>query len=136
MTHYETLLTEMPRPELLRVTLNRPQAANAFNTQMVRDLVAVWSALAAAPGAVRCVVLTGAGGRAFCAGADLKERNGMTDAQWQAQHAIIEHQVRALLALPVPVIAAVNGHAFAGGLELMLACDFAYAVPEARFALT
>lgn len=136
MTAYETLLTEHPRPDLLRVTLNRPQAANAFNTAMLRELLDLWRSLLADPGAVRCIVLTGAGDRAFCAGADLKERNGMSDAQWRAQHVIIEQQVQALLALPMPILAAVNGHAFAGGLEMMLACDFAYAVPEARFALT
>jgi enoyl-CoA hydratase/carnithine racemase len=135
MTQYETLATDV-QTGLLRVTLNRPQAANALNTQMARDLLALWSGLAAEPGEVRCVVLTGAGERAFCAGADLKERQGMSDADWQAQHVIFERQYWALLDVPVPVIAAVNGHAYAGGLEMMLACDFAYAVPAARFALT
>ena len=130
------LLTERVQPGLLRVTLNRPQAANAFNTEMLRALLTLWSGLRDDPGEVRCVLLTAAGERAFCAGADLKERNGMSDAQWQAQHAIIERQYQTLLELPVPVIAAVNGHAFAGGLETILACDFAYAVPTARFALT
>lgn len=103
---------------------------------MGRDLLGLWTHLIAEPGDVRCVVLTGAGGRVFCAGGDLKERNGMTDAQWVAQHEIFERQYWALLDCPMPVIAAVNGPAFAGGLELMLACDFAYAVKTARFALT
>ena len=118
------------------MTLNRPAVANAFNTAMMEELHDLWSGLGARAEAPRCVVLTGAGGRVFCAGADLKERNGMTDAQWLAQHAIIERHYAALIDAPVPVIAAVNGHAFAGGLELMLACDFAYAVKGARFALT
>src|SRR3984957_15159426 len=113
---YETLLTDIVQPGLLRVTLNRPQAANAFNTQMMRELSALWTGIISDPGELRCVVLTGTGERAFCAGADLKERDGMTDAQWQAQHAIIERQYELLLALPVPVIAAANGHAYAGGL--------------------
>ncbi len=133
---FETILTDEPQPHVLRVTLNRPRSANAFNTAMMRELGALWGELGAGTAAPRCVVLTGAGNRAFCAGADLKERNGMTDAQWMAQHAIIERQYAALLDCPVPVIAAVNGHAFAGGLEMVLACDFAYAVKEARFALT
>jgi enoyl-CoA hydratase/carnithine racemase len=133
---YETILTDIPQPGLLRVTLNRPAVANAFNTTMMQELLDLWRALAAATEMPRCVVLTGAGSRAFCAGADLKERNGMTEAQWMAQHAIIEGQFAALIDCPVPVIAAVNGHAFAGGLEMMLACDFAYAVKSARFALT
>ncbi|HXQ53752.1 MAG TPA: enoyl-CoA hydratase-related protein [Stellaceae bacterium] len=136
MTHYETLAAETVQPGVMRVALNRPQAANALNTQMARDLVALWSALADDPGDVRCIVLTGTGERAFCAGADLKERHGMSDADWQAQHVVFERQYQALLEVPVPVIAAVNGHAYAGGLEMMLACDFAYAVPAARFALT
>src|SRR5208282_4618659 len=72
----------------------------------------------------------------FCAGADLKERNGMSDEAWRDQHAIIEGEQKMLLDCPVPVIAAVNGHAYAGGLELVLACDFAYAAKSARFALT
>jgi enoyl-CoA hydratase len=136
MTSYETLLTDFAQPGVLRVTLNRPQAANALNTQMARDLLSLWGGLADDPGAARAVILTGAGERAFCAGADLKERQGMSDADWQAQHVLFERQYWALLDVHVPVVAAVNGHAYAGGLEMMLACDFAYAVPTARFALT
>ena len=136
MTSYATLDLATPQPGLLVVTLNRPEVANALNTQMGRDLEALWTGLIAAPGETRCVVLTGSGERAFCAGGDLKERHGMSDAQWQAQHEIFERQYWRLLDCPLPVIAAINGHAFAGGLEMALACDFAYAVPEARFALT
>jgi enoyl-CoA hydratase/carnithine racemase len=132
---YATIKTETPAPHVLLVTLNRPEVANAFNTQMGRDLLDLWTRLVAEPGDVRCVVVTGTG-RIFCAGGDLKERNGMTDAQWQAQHEIFERQYWTLLDCPMPVIAAVNGHAYAGGLELLLACDFAYAVRTARFALT
>jgi enoyl-CoA hydratase len=133
---YQTILTDTPAPHVLRVTLNRPEVANAFNTQMMRDLLALWQELATSDALPRCIVLTGAGNRAFCAGADLKERNTLTEAQWMAQHVIIEEQFKALIECPVPVIAAANGHAFAGGLEMLLACDFAYAVKAARFALT
>ena len=132
---YATIKTETPAPHVLLVTLNRPEVANAFNTQMGRDLLDLWTRLVAEPGDVRCVVVTGTG-RIFCASGDLKERNGMTDAQWQAQHEIFERQYWTLLECPMPVIAAVNGHAYAGGLEFLLACDFAYAVKTARFALT
>ncbi|MBV9522768.1 MAG: enoyl-CoA hydratase/isomerase family protein [Alphaproteobacteria bacterium] len=135
MQRYETLRIETPQPGLLTIVLNRPEAANALNTQMARDLEALWTHLIAEPGDTRCVVLTGAGERVFCAGGDLKERLGMSDADWAAQHAIFERQYWRLLDCPIPVIAAVNGHAFGGGLEMALACDFAYAVPEARFAL-
>jgi enoyl-CoA hydratase/carnithine racemase len=133
---YQTLLTDTPAPHVLRVTLNRPEVANAFDTQMMRDLLALWQELAIGAEPPRCVVLTGAGNRAFCAGADLKERDTLSEAQWMAQHVIIEEQFKALIECPVPVIAAANGHAFAGGLEMLLACDFAYAVKTARFALT
>jgi len=71
-----------------------------------------------------------------CTGADLKERRGMTDETWRQQHAIVEQMVRAIMECPIPVIAAVNGHAYAGGMEIALACDFVYAAEHARFALT
>ena len=136
MKAYETLRTEIAAAHVLLVTLNRPEVANALNTQMGRDLLDLWTGLIAEPADLRSVVLTGSGDRAFCAGGDLKERQGMTQAQWEAQHEIFERQYWALLDVPLPVIAAVNGHAYAGGLEMALACDFAYAVKTARFALT
>jgi len=135
-TRYETLAVETPEPHLLVVRINRPEVANAFNTQTGRDIHAVWTALTHDPGDVLCAVFTGAGERAFCAGGDLKERHGMTDEAWQRQHEIFERAYWALMDCPIPVIAAVNGHAYAGGLEMVLACDFAYAVRTARFALT
>jgi enoyl-CoA hydratase/carnithine racemase len=67
---------------------------------------------------------------------DLKERQGMLDEDWNRQHLLVERMMLAVLDCPVPIIAAVNGAAYAGGCELMTFCDFAYAVPEARFALT
>jgi enoyl-CoA hydratase/carnithine racemase len=133
---YQTLALEQRDEHLLLVTLNRPEVLNAHNTQMGRDKLDLWTRLAAEPGAIRCVVLTGAGERAFCAGGDLKERDGMTDAAWHAQHEIFERAFMALLELPLPVIAAVNGHAFGGRCEMALSCDFIYAVRGARFALS
>jgi enoyl-CoA hydratase/carnithine racemase len=135
-TNYETLKTELADDGTLVVTLNRPEARNATNTQMGRELLDMWQHVAEKASGVRCVVLTGAGEKAFCAGGDLKERNGMTPAQWEVQHEIFEAYRRALLECPVPVIAAVNGAAYGGGCETVLACDFAYAVRTARFALT
>jgi len=131
---YETLIVTRPQPHLLEVTLNRPAARNALNTRMGRELGAIFRPLVFDPGEHRAIVLSGAGDRAFCAGADLKERDGMDDAQWRAQHAVFEEAVYAIIDCPVPVIAAVNGAAFGGGFEIALACDFVYATPEARFA--
>jgi enoyl-CoA hydratase len=133
---YETLKIESPEPHVLVVTLNRPAVRNAINTQMGRDMLDLWTRLTAEAADIRCIVLTGAGDRAFCSGGDLKERDGMTRAAWQAQHEIFERSYWTLMDLPIPVIAAANGHAYAGGLETLLACDFAYAVRTARFALT
>jgi enoyl-CoA hydratase/carnithine racemase len=133
---YDTLQIENPQPHTVLVTLNRPAAANAMNTQMGVDLLDLFDSINAAPARQRCVVLTGAGPRAFCAGGDLKERNGMTDQQWQDQHLIFERAIRAIIQCPVPVIAAVNGAAYAGGMEIALCADFIYAAEHARFALT
>lgn len=133
---FETLAAKPFGDGGLCITLNRPTAANAINTQMGRDLLSVFTTFAADPGKCRAVVLTGAGDRAFCAGGDLKERYGMTDEQWQDQHLVFERMVRAVVDCPVPVIAAVNGAAYGGGCELALTCDFIYAARTARFALT
>jgi enoyl-CoA hydratase len=133
---YETLQVATPQPLTLLVTLNRPDVANAMNTQMGLDLLDLFHTIAGAPNEQRCIVITGAGSRAFCAGGDLKERNGMTDQQWQDQHLIFERAIRAIIHCPVPVIAAVNGAAYAGGMEISLCADFIYAAEHARFALT
>jgi enoyl-CoA hydratase len=133
---FDTLKTERVEDHLLLVTLNRPESGNATNTQMGRDLLDLWSGLYVDQQDVRCIILTGAGEKFFSAGGDLKERKGMTDKQWQCQHALFELARTALLNCPVPVIAAVNGVAFGGGLETVLTCDFAYAARRARFALT
>ncbi len=132
---YETLALEPRGARLLLVKLNRPQVLNALNTQMGLELTDLWTRLTADAGAIRCVVLTGAGERAFCAGADLKERDGMTVEIWRAQHEGFERAFIALVECPVPVIAALNGVAMGGGLEIALCCDFIYAARGAKLAL-
>ena len=135
-TEFETLLLTNPAPHVTLVTMNRPAAMNAMNTTMMEEIGACFAQFYIEPDAARCLVLTGAGDKAFCAGADLKERNGMTDAVWRRQHAIVEQTIRSMLDCPLPIIAAVNGAAYAGGCELAMACDFIYAADHARFAQT
>ena len=129
----ETIIIDEPAPGVARITFNRPDAANALNTLMGEELALAWTELAARED-LRCVVLAAAG-RHFCAGADLKERNGMSDAAWSSQHKVFEAMARAQLSVPVPIIGAVNGAAMGGGCEMTLACDFAYASETARFGL-
>lgn len=133
---FQTLQVDMPAQHVLRVTLSRPEVLNAINTRMGEELLALWSELIRDAGDSRCVVLTGAGERAFCAGGDLKERDGMSESHWRRQHEIFERAYFALLEVPVPVVAAINGVAYGGGLETALACDFIYAARHARCALS
>ena len=132
----ETIQLDRLEDGIVVVTLNRPDVANAINTQMGRELEALFNGFSASPTPPRAIVLTAAGERHFCSGGDLKERNGMTDDAFLAQHAIYERAFMAIMECPVPVIAAINGVAFAGGCELALSCDFIFAASHARFALT
>jgi enoyl-CoA hydratase/carnithine racemase len=136
LDRYETLSLDTPAPGVLVVRFNRPEVRNAISTKMGEELVALFGRINADPSAWRCVVLTGAGDKAFCAGVDLKERRGMSDETWNKQHALFERMMLGLLDCPLPLIAAVNGAAYAGGCEFVLLCDFAYAATTARFALT
>jgi enoyl-CoA hydratase/carnithine racemase len=99
------------------------------------DLVGFFEAAAMRSSEVRCIILTGAGEKAFCAGGDLKERKGMSDKAWRDQHLVFERMARAILACPIPIVAAVNGAAYGGGCEIAACCDFIYASSTARFAL-
>lgn len=135
-TTYETLAVERIDDHVLLVRLNRPHAANAMNTRMGEDLLDLFERFQLDSDGVRAIVLTGTGEKAFCAGGDLKERNGMTDEQWLRQHAMFERMLRAIVACPLPLIGAINGAAYGGGCEITAALDFAYASDNARFALT
>ena len=116
------------------VTLNRPDALNAMNTLMIHELLNLFRDQAYNE-ALRCVVITGSGTRAFSTGGDLKERNGMSNDQWRRQHQLIEEMFKVMWDFPIPIIAAVEGFAFAGGCEIALSADFIVASATAQFAL-
>ena len=130
---YETLVVEEPAPHVLQVRLDRPQVLNALNTRMAEELGEVFMAPPASD--LRALIVTGTGERAFCAGADLKERLGIKDdAAWAEHHEVLERCFAAMRAFAVPVIAAVNGVALGGGCELTLACDLVLAADSASFS--
>ena len=135
-TDFETLHVERIDEHIVLIILDRPEVRNARNTLMGLEQLELMRALYVDSEGIRCVVLTGRGDKAFSAGGDLKERDGMTPDDWQRQHAIFEQCVHAMRACPVPLVAAVNGAAFGGGCETALSCDFIYASTNARFALT
>jgi enoyl-CoA hydratase/carnithine racemase len=132
---YKTLnVTASADGYVVTVELNRPEALNAMNTAMGEDLLRCFEALHR-DRAVRAVVFTGAGTKAFCVGGDLKEREGMTDETWRAQHVIFEAAAARVLHCPVPVIAAVEGFAMGGGCELAVLSDFVVCGETAVFAV-
>jgi enoyl-CoA hydratase/carnithine racemase len=116
------------------ITLNRPEAMNSISTELAGALARACAEVAGAP-EVRAVVLTAVGDRAFCVGADLKERATMTDAQIAAQRPAVRAAFGALLALPQPAVAAVHGFALGGGCELALCCELIVADDTAVFGL-
>ena len=119
---------------IAEVVLDRPDAMNALNTATLLRLTAHFISIAADQ-EIRVVVLSSAADRAFCVGADLKERAAMSDAQMMAQRPVFRAAFGALLALPQPAIAAVHGYALGGGCELALSCDVIVADATAQIGL-
>ncbi len=121
------------REEFALITLDRPEALNALSFAILRELAAAFDA-AAASGA-RALLITGAGEKAFCAGADIKELKGRSLAAQKDGAAFGQAVFARLDKLPILSVAILNGVAFGGGLELALACTFRLALPAARLGL-
>ena len=119
--------------ELALITLDRPEALNALSFALLRELGTAFDEVAASD--ARGLLITGAGDRAFCAGADISELMGRSQAAIREGAAFGQMIMAKLDALPIPSIALVNGYAFGGGLELALACTFRIAAPSARLGL-
>ncbi len=131
-----TLLVEDAGP-IRTLTLNRPDRRNALTPQLQLELIEALEQTAASP-YLRLLILTGAG-QSFCAGLDLtalQAMQGQSSEESGADAARIARMFRTLYELPIPTIAAVNGHAIAGGAGLATLCDFTLAVPGANFAYT
>ena len=118
---------------IAEVILNRPESRNAFNTEMAEQLLKTFQAIADSD--VRVVLLTSSNEKAFCSGADLKERNSMSEIEWKSQHLLFQKMFNSIQDLKQPVIAVVDGYALAGGFEIVLNCDMIIASYTSVFGL-
>ena len=130
---YNNIILEMDGP-VATITLNRPKSLNALNTEVINELFHAAEAVEAND-AVRVLILTGSGDKAFAAGADITELAELNTLQAKFFVANGHNTMARFQSLPIPVIAAVNGFALGGGLELALSCDFIYASENAKFGL-
>ncbi|MFH0901878.1 MAG: enoyl-CoA hydratase-related protein [Pseudomonadota bacterium] len=132
--HEPVVRADMRSPGTYWVTLDRPEALNALS-RPVLELLALIAEQLANSCETRLVVVTGAGERVFCAGADLKERSTMSEQDAFAWVSLAQDTFARWARLPIPTVAALNGSALGGGLELALACDFRVAVEGAELGL-
>lgn len=119
---------------LARVTIDRPERMNALDTASHARLAEIWTEIETRPD-IRCVVLTGAGERAFSAGADLKDDSGKSGVDYWKDFGAGFSNISLRRTLKTPVIARVNGLALGGGMEMVMGCDIVIAADTARFAL-
>src|SRR6187402_2750362 len=131
---YETVLVT-PGDQFVTLTINRPSKLNALNAQVLADLTRAFESLQQQPAEsrVRAAILTGAGDKAFVAGADIAEMAGLGPTEASAFSAAGHRLGRLMEEVSFPIIAAVNGLALGGGCELMLCADYAFAAEHAKF---
>ena len=125
---------DRPSPYVAELVLDRPEALNAVSGAMAEAITAAAAELAADK-TVRAVVLSSSNPKAFCVGADLKERNSLTDDELRAQRPVSRAAYQSIIALPMPAIAAVDGVALGGGFELALGCDLIVAAEQSLLGL-
>ena len=135
MADTEQVLTVEKEGSIAWLKLNRPRVMNCLNRDLLKALLAACEDLST-DRSVRVVAIIGAGTKAFCAGADLAEREGMTQGETLDYLTLIQRTMRAIETLPQVVIAALNGSAWGGGFELALACDLRVMVSSAQMRLT
>jgi len=137
MPDYETLIYEKAENGVVTITLNRPERMNTLGGSMKPDLYDAFQNVMLNDREVRCVILTGAGDRAFCAGADIKERAASRPprAEYYARQKFTHDLTRLIETFERPVIAAINGVALGGGLEIALCADIRYAADHAKLGL-
>ena len=129
-----TVRVQRPGPHLAELVLDRPEALNAISTAQARALAEACAEVTG-DARVRAVVISSSSARAFCVGADLKERRAFGDAELRAQRPVARAAYEGVLGLPVPAIAAVEGYALGGGCEIALACDLIVASETAELGL-
>ena len=118
---------------IAEIILNRPEARNAFNTEMAEQVLEICQTINNSD--ARVVLFTSSNEKSFCSGADLKERNNMTETQWREQHQLFQKMFNSIQEMKQPVIAVVNGFSLAGGFEIVLNCDMIVAADTAIFGL-
>ncbi|GAE25864.1 methylglutaconyl-CoA hydratase [Halalkalibacter wakoensis JCM 9140] len=131
----KSLLIEEHDQGIILATLNRPKKANALSIQLLRELNDFLTSMETAS-ATRAIIFTSNQTNVFCAGADLKERSEMNEREVRFAVQKIGMTINRIASLKQPTIAAMNGSAFGGGLELALACDFRVGMEEASYGLT
>lgn len=128
--HYNRLGTNQ---DIAEIILDRPKARNAFTTDMAKEILELCQTIHHSE--ARVVLIRSSTEGAFCSGADLKERNGMSEEEWKEQHELFEAMFHQIQDMKQPVIAVVDGYALAGGFEIVLNCDFIIATKHAVFGL-